>query len=144
MPDGFWLTVFWGLGLVFIMRVWLGLLLHLYGGLTSQNWLRVSGKIVRSRVKRAFPEIVFAYLVNGTWYTSKTYSFALFHPHAHRVVESYPVHALVQVFYHPLVPGLSVLEPGLPTSALRVLSLLFLGISLLVIVGLWLFAARIF
>lgn len=140
----------WIITYTLILVIWGWLFFRLYGGLNSRKWLRVSAKIVRSRVKRetffgfgvpqrlTYPEIVYAYLVNGKWYASKNLSFSLFRRNTSQLVENFPTHALVQVFYHPLFPRLSVLEPGLPAREILLLSMFFLWTSILVVAGCWL------
>ncbi|MCB9134232.1 MAG: DUF3592 domain-containing protein [Anaerolineales bacterium] len=150
MIDDSWLPTLWSLIFVVILGVWSWLIYRLYGGLMSKHWLKVSAKITRSEVKRetvfgfgmpkqlTYPEIAFKYLVNGKWYTSKNFSFSLLRPAADEVVEKYPLNALVRVVYHPLLPGLAVLDPGLPLNEALFLAFCFVWTSVMVIAGGWL------
>lgn len=155
MLNDIWPILLWIFTYTLIIVVWGWLFYRLYGGVSSKRWLRVSAKIIRARVKRetlfgfgvpqklTYPDIVFAYLVNGKWYASKNLSFSLFRRTAPELVEAYPNHALVQVFYHPLFPRLSVLEPGLPIREVLILGLFFIWTSILVVAGFWLILSNL-
>lgn len=120
----------------------------------SKKWLKVSARITRSKIKRAevfgfgvprrftYAEIVFEYVVNGKWYTSRNVSFSLLHPSAVEWVERYPVYALAQAYYHPLLPKISVLEPGLPAKEAAILAICFGWASVMVTAGLWVMIAN--
>ncbi|NUM43102.1 MAG: DUF3592 domain-containing protein [Anaerolineales bacterium] len=145
MFDDLRLILVWSLTYLFILGVWGWLAFRLYGGLASKKWLRVSGKILRSRLRKwsflgkndQYPDIVYQYLVNGKWYTSKNITFALARPNTVEMIEKYEAYALVVVFYHPGSPGISVLKPGLPKFDLLFLSFCFAWASFLVGAGLW-------
>lgn len=86
----------------------------------SRDWPRVEGRVTRSTVdhsqRESKPQVVYAYTVAGTPYTSGQISFDLFDkPGGQGRIESiiarYPVGEKVTVYYDPNEPRTAILEP---------------------------------
>ena len=113
----------------------------------SASWPTAEGIVNSSEVDRSTdgeggtsysPEISYQYLVNDLNYTNNTIKFGensySSRRKAEEIAAAYPVGRQVAVYYDPLEPDKSVLEPGVTAGSYIVLGIgvLFIGIALIV------------
>jgi len=96
--------------------------------LTAKGWHTTSGIVVESKVIDGFdsidkPYISYRYEVDGKSYTSDNISFLAFggDSFAEKAVEDYPQNKVVTVYYDPINPAKSLLEPRLSITAVLTL-----------------------
>lgn len=125
---------------LFIMPIFaiLGILLTVFWGIPtarnatkSQQWPSVEGSITLSDMATNYDsedgsvtysaKVFYAYSVGGTAHTGSTVSFGDYGSsdpsHAGGIVSRYPAGSRVQVYYDPVDPNNSVLEPGATWSS---------------------------
>lgn len=115
----------------------------------SKSWPIVDARIISSQVIRSHryitvysPVVRYTYRVNGKQYTSFFVTFAFQRysnwESAMQVVNRYREGGIVIVHYNPLMPKLSVLEPGI--SAKQTISLGIAGVLALIWVAMVIYA----
>ena len=114
-------------------------LLGIVAGRKQATWMRVSGRVVRSKVEYRGEEfaadIVYSYQHNHIEYTGDTVSFPQFvynwRGPAERICRRYPEGATINVYLNPQDPKRSVLEPpsGAGMVACLIASVLFFVIA---------------
>lgn len=105
----------------------------------SLLWPTVSGKIISANLEtywndfneKALPQIIYSYSVDGHFYTSSRFSYAL--PEfskaaADRVLALYNGRSVVSVSYNPADPSISVLETG---SSIKLVGIFEAGLALM-------------
>jgi len=115
---------------------------QIQNGVESAGWPQVKGVIVSSdirtrlsnttrgstQVDHYYPDVRFAYSVDGRSYQGRLVSFfseeTAAEADAAAIVARYPLKTEVQVFYKPNRPDLAVLEPGAPARPV-LLTILF-------------------
>jgi hypothetical protein len=111
-----------------------------FEGIKAMRWPRVKGRITSatmeespsSRLRTWEPKVTYAYDVTGTPHTGSrisfgdgsTYSLTL----AEATLDRYPLGRYVTVFYHPVDPSRSVLEPGVRGALLLSVALFTLTV----------------
>lgn len=96
---------------------------RLFQGLKSLNWKTTTGKVLENTIEeRGYPGGFFApvlfyqYTVDGNTYQSAKYSFGfnVFSNSAsvEEKLKQYPIGSEITVYYNPLNPKISVLNPG--------------------------------
>jgi len=131
------------LGLVLLGIIVVSIGTNIFSGITrslvSKRWPRTTAQILVSAVYRDgtdvsarwAPEVVYRYKIGTETFTSRRIRFLMppmYQPEeASGIAESYSLGSIVQVAYNPAIPSESVLEPGLPSGALKhILLVLFL------------------
>ena len=94
-----------------------------FEGIKAMRWPRVKGRITSATIQESpgrwrtwEPKVTYAYEVTGSPHTGSriwfgdggSYSLTL----AEATIDRYPLGRYVTVFYHPVDPSRSVLEPG--------------------------------
>ena len=100
----------------------------IYHGYACKSWPTCEGTVVESEVKvmggrrdSYAPKIKYSYTVSGKAYTSDRYAYGDTHfweeRDAKKIVGKYPPGSPVTIYYSSWNPGMSVLAPGVDSTA---------------------------
>jgi hypothetical protein len=141
LPAGLMYLTNTGVGgycMFFLLLFMIMIGVNIKNGINSKKWPTAEGSVVSSGVtesnssesgsRRYRPEVVYTYSVNERIYTGRTVAFydcSGGFDTAKAFIDSLSIDETLMVYYHPGKPYVSVLKPGIDTSSVIVMYILF-------------------
>ena len=115
----------------FIALVSFAIAQSVLNGKRSLSWPKTSGTVVESRLdgtraENTSPRITYSYTVQEQQYSSSVISFTektTVKSEAQKIIDRYPEGSTVEVYYNPLKPQKSTLQPGVPSASIGFLAI---------------------